>query len=356
MHKKLFIPGPTEVREDIREAMNFPMFGHRMPETTELMGKTVEKLQELLFTDKFITVSTSSGTGLMEAASRNCIKNKGLHVTCGSFGERWAKISKNCDKDIDVLDYEWGKGVSVSDIEDKLKTGNYDSLFVTHNETSTGIINPLDEIGKMLKNYPDIVFCVDAVSSMAGAEIRTDDWGIDVVVASVQKAFALPPGLAVGTVSEKAFERSAEVKDKGYYFDYHVFKKYWDRAKQPPTTGCLNLIAALNYQLDKIIGNEGINNRFNRHKEMAGIVQDWARKNFGLFADENYLSPTVTCVKNTRGISVKDLNEELGKRGAIISNGYGSLKEKTFRIAHMGDIQVDDIKWLLGEIEDILGL
>jgi len=354
MHKKLFIPGPTEVREDVREAMNFPMFGHRMPETSKLMGEVGEKLQKLLYTNNFIVISTSSGTGLMEACSRNCIKDKALHVTCGSFSERWAKISKACNKDIDILEYEWGRGIPASDIEEKLKTGKYDTVFVTHNETSTGVMNPLKDTGEMMKNYPDVLLCVDAVSSMAGVEIRTDDWNIDVVLASVQKAFALPPGLAIAAVSAKAMKRSAELDDKGYYFDFHAFKKYWDKAKQPPTTGCLNLIVALNYQLDKIINEEGIENRFKRHEEMAGIVQDWTRKNFDFFADENYLSPTVTCIKNTRAISVTGLNEELAKRGAVISNGYGSLKEKTFRIAHMGDITPDEIKWLLGEIDDII--
>lgn len=354
MQKKLFIPGPTEVREDVRKAMNFPMFGHRMPETTELMGQVGEKLQKLLYTDNFIVISTSTGTGLMEACSRNLIKNKGLHLTCGAFSDRWSKISKACKKDVDVIEYEWGRGVPASDIEEKLKTGIYDTVFVTHNETSTGVINPLKDIGEMMKNYPDVLLCVDAVSSMAGTEIRVDDWEIDVALASVQKCFAIPPGLAVASVSEKAMERSADMEDKGFYFDFHAFKKYWDKAKQPPTTACLNLIAALNYQLDKIINQEGIENRFKRHKEMAEIVQNWVRENFAFFADENYLSPTVTCINNTKGISVASLNEELGKRGAIISNGYGSLKEKTFRIAHMGDITVDEIKWLLGEIDDII--
>jgi len=354
MHKKLFIPGPTEVREDIREAMNFPMFGHRMPETTQLMGEVADKLQKLLYTNNFIVISTSSATGLMEACSRNLIKNKGLHLTCGAFSDRWAKISKACNKDVDVVEYEWGKGTPASDIEEKIKTGKYDAVFVTHNETSTGVLNPLKDIGEMMKNYPDVLLAVDAVSSMAGTEIRVDDWNIDVVLASVQKCFALPPGLAIASVSDKAMEFSAEVEDKGFYFDFQAFKKYWDKAKQPPTTACLNLIAALNYQLDKIINQEGIENRVKRHKEMAEIVQNWTRENFDFFADQNYLSTTVTCIKNTKGISVASLNEELGKRGAVISNGYGKLKEQTFRIAHMGDLTVDEIKWLLGEIDNII--
>ena len=355
MYRKLFIPGPTEVREDVRKAMDFPMFGHRMPETSELMDQTVTKLQKVLFTDNFIIIGTCSGTGLMEAGVRNCVKKGALHSVCGAFGKRWAEISKVCNKNFEVLEYEWGKGISPEDLEDKLKTGKFDTVFVTHNETSTGVMNNLKEISDVVGKFPDVILCVDAVSSMAGAEIRVDDWGIDYVVASSQKCFALPPGLAIASVSEKAMKRSEEVDDKGYYFDFLQYKKYWDKAKQPSITAALNLIAALNYQLEKIVNQEGVENRFKRHDEMASIVQNWARKNFALFADENNLSPTVTCIENTEGISIKDLNKELSERGAYISNGYGVLKEKTFRIAHMGDLTVEEVNWLLGEIEDIIG-
>ena len=355
MYRKLFIPGPTEVREDVRKAMDFPMFGHRMPETSKLMEETVSKLQKVLFTDNFIIIGTCSGTGLMEAAVRNCVKKGALHSVCGAFGKRWVGISKSCNKEFEVLEYEWGKGISPEDIEEKLKTGKFDTVFITHNETSTGVMNPLKEVAEVVSKYPDVVLCVDAVSSMAGAEIRVDDWGVDYVLASSQKCFALPPGLAIASVSEKAMQRSTEVEDKGYYFDFLEYKKYWDKAKQPSITAALNLIAALNYQLDKIINQEGIENRFKRHTEMAATVREWARENFSLFADEQNLSPTVTCINNTKGISIKGLNEELSKRGAYISNGYGDLKEKTFRIAHMGDLTVEEIKWLLGEIEDIIG-
>jgi aspartate aminotransferase-like enzyme len=355
MYRKLFIPGPTEVREDVRKAMDFPMFGHRMPETSKLMEETVSKLQKVLFTNNFIIIGTCSGTGLMEAAVRNCVKKGALHSICGAFGKRWVGISKSCKKDYEVLEYEWGKGISLEDIEEKLKTGKFDTVFITHNETSTGVMNPLKEIAEVVSKYPDVILCVDAVSSMCGAEIRVDDWGIDYVLASSQKCFALPPGLAIASVSEKAMQRSAELDDKGYYFDFLEYKKYWDKAKQPSITAALNLIAALNYQLDKIVNQEGIENRFKRHTEMATTVQDWAREEFSLFADEKNLSPTVTCINNTRGISIKGLNEELSERGAYISNGYGDLKEKTFRIAHMGDLTVEEIEWLLGEIEDIIG-
>jgi len=190
---------------------------------------------------------------------------------------------------------------------------------------------------------------------MAGAKIAVDAWGIDVVFSSTQKCFALPPGLAVAAVSERMIERAKEVPNHGYYFDFLTFLKKYEK-DQTPATPAISLIQALDVQMDAIL-EEGLDNRWQRHIDMANVVRDWAREHFALFPDENYLSNTVTTVDNTRGISVADLNAELAERGAMISNGYGSkLREKTFRIAHMGDLQVADLEWLLDQINDILGL
>ncbi len=355
MHKKLFIPGPTEVVPEILEAMSVPMIGHRMKEFSQLMEEVVPKVQKLFRTRNFIVVSTSSGTGLMEAAVRSCVKKKALHTVYGAFSKRWLDISKRNGKEVDVLEIEWGKGVEAEQIEERLKKGDIDTVFVTHNETSTGVMVDLKSIGEMMKNFPDVVLCVDAVSSLGGARLETDEWGVDVVVTSTQKCIALPPGLALASVSEKALERAKEVENRGYYFDFLVFKKYWDERRQTPTTPSISHIYALNRQLDRML-EEGIENRWKRHEEMAEFVRAWAREHFELFPDEKYLSVTLTTVKNTRGISVADLNKELAKRGAAISNGYGTLKEKTFRIAHMGDLTMDDMRWLLNEINEILGL
>lgn len=181
-----------------------------------------------------------------------------------------------------------------------------------------------------------------------------DEWGLDVVLAGTQKAFALPPGLCVVTVSEAAFARAAEVKNKGYYFNFEVLEKYAVK-DQTPATPAISLINALNVQMDRIFA-EGVEKRFQRHIDMAEFVRAWTKKNFDLYSDENYLSTTVTNVDNTRGIDVVELNAELAKRGAMLSNGYGALKGKCFRIAHMGDLQVADVKWLTEQIDDILGL
>ncbi|RKZ21972.1 aminotransferase [bacterium] len=355
MHKKLFIPGPTEVMDEILNAMSVPMMGHRSKEFAALMEEVVPKIQKLFYTENFIILSTSSGTGLMEAASRNVVKKKALHTICGAFSKRWAQISKANGKEIDVIEVPFGKAILPEEIDKKLKTGEFDTVFVTHNETSTGVMHNLEEMADVIRKYPDVVWCVDAVSSAGGIKIEVDKLGIDVLVTSTQKAIALPPGLAIGVVSEKALKRAEEVENRGYYFDFLTFKKYWDKRHQTPTTPSISHIYALNVQMDRIF-KEGLDNRFNRHIEMAKYVREWARKNFKLFPEEKYLSYTLTTVENTRGISVAGLNEELAKRGATISNGYGDLKEKTFRIAHMGDLTLDDMKWLLAQIDEILGL
>jgi len=190
---------------------------------------------------------------------------------------------------------------------------------------------------------------------MAGVKIEFDAWDLDVVISSSQKCFALPPGLAITAVSERAVKRAEQVPNHGYYYDFLNMLKYYKRS-QTPATPAISLIQALNHQMDDVL-DEGLEARWARHIEMAEIVHAWARKHWALFANEAYLSNTVSAVANTRGISIADLNKELGKRGAMISNGYGSkLKEKTFRIAHMGDLTPKDIRWVLGLIDDIVGL
>ncbi|MFO8037324.1 MAG: alanine--glyoxylate aminotransferase family protein [Anaerolineales bacterium] len=354
MYKKLFIPGPTHVDDEILEAMAMPMIGHRDSLYSDLHGAVVAKLQKFLHTDDRIYLSTSSSTGMMEGALRNCVKKKALMTNCGAFSRRWAQIAEANGKDIEVIEVEWGNAITPEMVDEYLAKGGFDTLCITHNETSTGIMNPLEEIGKLVKEkYPDVLVLVDAVSSMAGVDIDVDEWGLDVVLAGVQKAFALPPGLCVVTVSDAALERSKGVENKGYYFDFEVFEKKAVK-DQTPATPCISIINALNVQMNRIF-EEGPENRFQRHLDMAEHVRDWAREHFELYSDENYLSNTVTNVHNTQGIDVVKLNGELAKRGAMISNGYGDLKGTCFRIAHMGDLQLKDVTWLIDQIDDILG-
>ena len=354
MYKKLFIPGPTHVIDEILEATAVPMIGHRSTDYSDLHGALVPKLKQLLYTEERVLLSTSSSTGMMEGSIRNCVNRKALMTDCGAFSKRWAQIARDNGKETEVIKVEMGHAVTPEMVDEKLTQGGFDVVCITHNETSTGVMNPLEEIATVVKKHPGVLLLVDAVSSMSGAEIRVDDWGLDVVLAGTQKCFALPPGLCVVSVSQAAMDRSAEVENKGYYFDFWALEKK-SVLNQTPATPVISLINALNVQMDRILA-EGVENRFARHAEMAAYVQDWARKRFAIYGDERYLSPTVTNVHNTRGISVADLNKELAKRGAMISNGYGPLKETCFRIAHMGDLQMSDVEWITGQIDDVLGL
>jgi predicted phosphoserine aminotransferase len=353
-HKKLFIPGPTEVRPEILNVLKTPMIGHRSKDFSKLLEEVTPKVQKLFYTEGRVYLSTSSSTGVMEAAVRNCVTKKCLCCVCGAFSDRWEKIAKANGKETERLEVEWGKAIKPDMVNDQLKKGDFDAITLVHNETSTGVMNPLAAIAEVVREYPDVTFLVDAVSSLGGVKIEVDTLGIDVCLAGVQKSLALPPGLAVFSVSERALKKAKEVEMRGYYFDFLVFEKYYADRMQTPTTPVISLIYALNRQMDDILA-EGLKQRFARQKEMADYTRGWAEENFGLFAEDGYRSQTLTTVTNTKGISVVELNQELGKHGVVIANGYGKLKEKTFRISHMGDLTLTDIKQLLSWIDEIVG-
>lgn len=355
MHKKLFIPGPVEVREDVLAKMAEVMIGHRSKDASVLQRRISENLRKIFFTESEILLSTSSGTGLMEGAIRSCTAKKAAVFSVGAFGNRWYEIAISNNIAADKFEYEWGTGLRAEEVDKALATGEYDLVTITHNETSTGVMNPIDEIGEVVKKYPDVVFCVDAVSSAVGTKIEVDKCGIDILVTSSQKCIGLPPGIAICTFSDKARERAKSVENRGTYLDLLTLDKYIQKKDyQYPSTPSLSHMYALDYQLDYILNVEGLENRFNRHLEMAKVVREWAVKNFEIFTEEGYYSNTLTNIKNTKGISVSGLNAELAKRNMMLSNGYGKLKEKTFRIAHMADCTLEDINTLLSAIDEIL--
>ena len=355
MRKKLFIPGPTEVKDEILQAQAKPMIGHRMKEFSELYKRVVEKSKELLGVKRNAYIVTSSGTALMEAAIRNTVKNKVLACVNGAFSDRWAKIAKACGKEVDRIEVEWGKAIKPEMVEEKLKNNKYDAITIAHNETSTAVRNPIGDISEVVHKYDDSFILVDTVSSLMGDKIEIEKWNLDIALSSSQKAFALPPGLSWIAISDRAMERSKEIPDRGYYFDFQLWKKYYDERNQTPSTPAISLIYALDVQLEKM-EKEGMENRYRRHIEMAEYVRQWSKKHFELFAEPGYESVTVTAVKNIKEVSIADLNKTLGERGFAISNGYGKLKEKTFRIAHMGDLTLDEIKELIKNINEILKL
>lgn len=354
--RKLFIPGPVDVSPDVLERMCQPVIGHRSKEATELTQSIVGKMQRLMFTKNAVFISSSSGSGLMEATVMNCVDRRCLHAVNGVFAQRWYDMSVNHGKDVGKIDVEWGNAVTPERVDESLGKGDYEALFVTHNETSTGVATPLEEIGKIAREH-GVMFMVDAVSSMGGVKIDVDKLGIDVCVTSTQKCLALPPGLSVCSVSDRAMEKARSVKNRGFYFDFLTLKKYFDEKPwQHPYTPAVNIMYAMDYQLGKILDKEGLDKRFKRHAEMAELTQKWADKRFALLPGKEIASKTVTCIKNTRNIDVKDLKAKLAKKGYEFSNGYGKLKDITFRVAHMGDRRVEDLRTFLNVIDETLGL
>lgn len=356
MDLKLFIPGPVDVDPEILEKLATTQIAHRSKTATELQKGISEKLQKLMYTDNLIILSTSSGSGVMEMAIKSCTKKRAAVFSVGAFGNRWYDMAVTNNIPADKFMSEPGMPTTPEMVEEALKTGLYDVVTVTHNETSSGIMNPVYEIGQVINKYPDIVYLVDTVSSLGGAKVEVDKCGIDICLASTQKCLGLPPGLALASVSEKAIKRAETVKFRGFYLDLLNIVNRVKKDYQYPSTPSTPHMWALDFQLDRIINEEGLDNRFDRHAKLADIVGKWATKHFELYALEGYRSNTVTTIMNTKGHSVADLNKELTTRGFLVSNGYGALKEKAFRIAHMADRKEEDLLALLSEIEDIWGL
>jgi aspartate aminotransferase-like enzyme len=354
---RLFIPGPIKVDDDVLQQMARPTLGHRGKEYAQLQGETVEMLKKILFTEQNVFLSTSSGSGLWEAAIRNCIApgETVLSACCGAFSDKWADVVSLCGRQVDRLKVEWGQATTAEMIDERLAGGNYAAVTLVYNETSTGLTNPVYEISEMMKaKYPDVLVFVDAVSGMVGLPLHFDQLGWDIALASVQKAFGIPPGFTVAPVSNRALEKSKSVPDRGYYFNFEMWAK--SAAKnQTLVTPSVQHIMALHYQCEKLV-KEGMENVWDRHKKMAEFVRAWANEKFEVFCEERYASNTLTTVKNTRGIKVADVIAAVqAKHNTIFGNGYGKLKEQTFRIAHMGDITMDDLKDLLSWIDDEIG-
>jgi len=352
-HVKLFIPGPVEVRPEILAAQTAPMIGHRSPEYAELQARIAPKLRLLFGTEGRVFIVTASGSGLQEAAVRNCVARRCLCLVNGAFGARWHQVALANGKQADVLEGPWGVAIRPEQMDKWLQAGDYDAITVVFNETSTGLLNPVPEIATVVHQYPDVLLLVDAVSAAGGVEVRADKWGIDMCLTSSQKALALPPGLALCSVSDRAMARAESIPYRGWYFDFLEYEKYASN-NHTPATPAISLMRALDAQLDAI-ATEGWEVRFARHQRLMGQVHTWVETNgFGFFAEAGYRSPTVTAVRNTRGVDVGPLNAYLRGRGMLISDGYGPLKGETFRIAHMGDVTEGEMSDLLEAISEFL--
>jgi aspartate aminotransferase-like enzyme len=279
--------------------------------------------------------------------------------TCGSFSERHANVAERLGKNVDRLEYEWGAAIKPADVRAKLEEGDadYDVVTCVMNESSTGVRNPVEEIGDVVADYPDTYFVVDAVSALGGDYVDIDDHDIDVIFASTQKAFAMPPGLAVCVVSDDAYDRELEKNSASWYGGFQRSLDYYDRKGQTHSTPAIPLMLAYRTQMKHML-EEGHEARDRRHREMAEYTRDWAREHFDLFPEEGYESQTVSCIENTRDIDVAETIDAVSERyDMAFSNGYGStLGERTFRIGHMGEHTVESIAALTDAIEDVADL
>jgi aspartate aminotransferase-like enzyme len=278
----------------------------------------------------------------MEGAVRNLVAKKVLNCMNGAFSDKWFDVSKRCGKDAEALQVPWGSPIRAEAIDAKLQTGQFDAVTLIHNETSTGTMSPLAEIAELKKRYPDVMFIVDAVSSFSAVKIEFDALGLDVLLTGSQKAFALPPGLAIFACSPAALAKAAQAKDRGYYFDFVEFQKNGEQS-MTPSTPTIGHIHALESKLDDIF-TEGVDARFARHARLNRLTRDWAaRHGFNLFPDAGFESESLCCVNNgakpgnSRTIDVAKLQKLVKDQGFLIDGGYGKIKGTTFRLSNMGD-------------------
>src|SRR5205814_6765389 len=353
-HDKLFIPGPVEVSANTWAAFSKPMIGHRGDAFRALYRSVHPRLQVLFETKQPVFLSTASAWGVMEGAIRNLVSRRVLNCMCGAFSDKWLDVSRRCGKQAEPLQVDWSKHIDPAALDEKLATGDFDAVTLIHNETSTGVMNPVAEICAFVRKYPEVVLIVDSVSSFSAVPIPMDDLGIDVLLTGSQKALALPPGFSLFSVSEKALARAEEQNDRGYYFDFLEFKKNQED-DITPTTPSIGHIHAQESKLDDIFA-EGLTNRYERHARTNALVHDWVRqRDFDFFAEDGYRSKTLTCVKNSRGIDVPKLARDLReKHHLVIDPGYGKIKGQTFRLSNMGDETEETVAHLLSSLDDVL--
>lgn len=353
---KYFIPGPSWVRPAILQEMVKPMIGHRSEKFSAIMRQVFPDLRELFQTEQHAFVAASSGTGLLEAALSNVIQRSVLVCTCGAFGERWLQIANQLGLEVDHLHFEWGQPVDPVTLGNHLqgRHHHYDAVAITHNETSTGVMNDLATLSDVIRHHSsETLVLVDAVSSLGSAPVRFDEWGLDVCVAGSQKGLALPPGLGVFAVSDRAMKLSSKKKFKSFYFDFQLFQKNADE-DNVPFTPAVPLIYALAAQLEYILRGEGLETRWERHREMQRRTVSRLESHADLLPPGSAASPSVSTLVPKHGTG-REAVAAMKERGYILGGGYGKLSEETFRIGHMGDCSLEDLEAMLDALVEELG-
>ncbi len=355
MKEKLYlmIPGPTPVPPPVVAAMSKPIVGHRSAEFAALVGRVTEKLKKVFQTKNDVFVLASSGTGGLETAVANIVNpgDKVLTLNTGKFGERFGEMARKYGADVDEMKFTWGYDVDIKAVEEKLQANpDIKAVMATHNETSTGVVNNIKRLGELLENH-QAVLIVDAVSSMGGMDVPTDEWKVDIMVSGSQKAFMLPPGLAFISVSEKAWKVIEQCTAPKYYFDLLKYRKSIQK-NNTPFTSAVSLFYGLEAALDMIL-DEGLENVFKRHKMLAKATRA-AVTGLGLelLPAPEYASDTVTAVQCPMTVNVDRLRKTLlEKYRVMVAGGQGELKGKIFRIAHMGYTSMADIILTIGALE-----
>lgn len=353
--QQLRIPGPTPVPHRVAAAGAQPMINHRGPVFKQLMITVLERLKNVFQTKNTILALTGSGTAAMEASVANLINphDEVLVLAGGVFGQRWAKICRAFQSQVHVLEYPWGEGVDPQQVADFLRRHPQTAaVFATHNESSTGVLNDLAGIGAAAADF-DALLIVDAVSSLGGADLKMDQWGIDVVCTASQKCLMAPPGLAFISFSQRAEQRMMEVSSPRFYLDLRIYME-WLAKHEPPFTPNIACFRAVAEALS-MIEAEGLEQVFARHLLLRDMIRAGLRAlNLPLLVDEKWASPTVTAVKPDFS-DIGGFVADLRACGVELAGGQGPLSGKIFRIGHMGYASPLDMLVTLAAIESKLG-
>jgi len=354
-YPKLFSPGPVDVSKDTFTAMSQTMIGHRGSDFENLYASLQPGLQEIFGTARPVFISTSSAWGVMEGALRNLARKKVLCLCCGAFSDKWLDVAKKCGFEAEAVQVEWGQAINPEVVRAKLAEGGFDTVTFIHSETSTGVLNDIVAISKVVKSFPDTMLICDTVSSLSTVPVDMDANDIDVMLAGVQKALALPPGMAVFAVSEAAMERAKGNPNRGYYFDFVEFAKN-AAANNTPCTPAISLLFGLQFILEGI-AKEGFAGRRARHAKTNAMIAAWGAKHgFELFAPEGRRSFALTCFATPAGFDLSAFIKNLkNKHHFLINGGYGKIKGTTFRISNMGNETEATIQELIDAMDDVLG-
>ena len=343
----LRIPGPTPCPDEVLKAMGRQMINHRGAEFMQIMQDTTAKLKQLFLTKNDVFILTGSGTGGLEAAVVNTMSpgDRVLAVSIGVFGDRFGNIAKAFGADVSWLKTAWGQAADVSAVKDALaKDPTIKTVLVTHNETSTGVTNPLKEIAAVVKSAGKLLL-VDAISGLGSVEFPVDDWGVDVAITGSQKSWMVPPGLVLVSVSPEAWQANANAKMPRFYWDFGKAQKYFEKGGQTPWTPAVSVIFALSCACDMMLA-EGLPNVIARHTRLGQMTRDGVKAlGLKLFADERYASNTVTAVLAGDDFDAKKLTKIMREEhDTILSGGQMELEGKIFRIGHLGWVQESDIR------------